>query len=80
MISKFSQTFDPYGEACYTHVEPVHTLIPDVVLIFVDTSNPWSFPSSPHLADYFPPPMFLTHSLPKTNVLLLLSYSSSGCF
>ena len=75
MISKFSQTFDPNGKACNTHVEPVHTFIPDAVLMFADKSNPWSFPSSSHLVDYFPPPMFFTHSLPKTNVLLL-----SGCF
>ena len=57
MISKFSQTFDPNGKACYMHIEPVHTFIPDAVLIFVDTSNPRSSPSFSQLANYFPPPM-----------------------
>ena len=65
MISKFSQTFDPNGETCYMHVEPVHTFIPDAVLIFVNKSNSRNFPSSSHMADYFPPPSTLTHSLPK---------------
>ena len=60
MISKFSQTFDPNGKACYMHIEPVHTFIPDAVLIFVDASNPRSSPSFSQLANYFPPPMFLT--------------------